>query len=45
MWNIEIGVKPERKCCSATSIRKFSNGYSISENSDSFWISENFIDQ
>ena len=43
MWNIKIGMHRSQGC-SATLCRDLGEGYSISHNSESYWISERFLD-
>ena len=43
MWDIKIG-KSTTQVCSATIHRELDEGYYISRNSESYWITETFLD-
>lgn len=42
MWAIKIG-ESHKHICAAHTVRNLGRDYSISENSESFWISEKFL--
>lgn len=42
MWDIKIG-KSTTRVCSAVIYRELDEGYSISRNEESYWISESFL--
>lgn len=45
MWQIQIGTPHGRNpICSAVTYRELGGGYSISRNSESYWVSESMFD-
>ena len=43
MWDIQIGKK-QTNICSAVICRRLGDGYDISRNQESYWVSESFLD-
>jgi len=44
MWDIKLGKsKQQWPSCSATKVRDLGSGYSISENDESFWVTEGLL--